>query len=218
MIARALVLIEPLVLYAVLFLRIPQARQAVPEAIAFSVLRETARIMLYNVPALILIWHLLLKAKSLKDRGIVRPRLKDLLPAALALPGLALTGLAVSLVAPWFTTIPPAPRFLSPETIPSWIMLVISCLSTGYLEESFFRFYLLSKGEELGLGPGAAAMFSTLLFSFCHLYEGPWGFLNAALAGILLCFIFLRYRSLHGVACAHGLYNILVYALNALPE
>jgi membrane protease YdiL (CAAX protease family) len=54
-----------------------------------------------------------------------------------------------------------------------------------------------------------------LLFSVCHLYEGPWGFLNAAISGILLAFIFLRYRSIHGIALAHGLYNVFVYAMNA---
>ena len=210
-------LIEPLVLYAVLFLRIPPAPNAAEE-IAFSVPDETARIMMYNIPSLVLIWYLLLKVKSLKDWGIAPPGPRDALPAALALPGLVLTGLAVSLVSPYLSDIPQGPRFLPPENIPAWIVLVISCISTGYLEESFFRFYLLSKWEERGMGAVPAALVSTLLFSFCHVYEGPWGFLNSALAGTLLCFIFLRYRSLHGVACAHGLYNILAYTLNSLPN
>jgi membrane protease YdiL (CAAX protease family) len=46
-------------------------------------------------------------------------------------------------------------------------------------------------------------------------YEGPWGFLNAALAGTALAFVFLRYGSLHGIALAHGLYNLFAYALAA---
>jgi membrane protease YdiL (CAAX protease family) len=92
--------------------------------------------------------------------------------------------------------------------------LVISCISTAYLEESFFRFYLLSKREEMGIGPHRAVLLSTLLFSICHVYEGPWGFLNAALSGMVLAFVFLRFRSLHGIALAHALYNVLVYALN----
>jgi membrane protease YdiL (CAAX protease family) len=37
--------------------------------------------------------------------------------------------------------------------------------------------------------------------------------LNAVLAGALLALVFLRYRSLHGIALAHGLYNVFVYAL-----
>jgi membrane protease YdiL (CAAX protease family) len=100
----------------------------------------------------------------------------------------------------------------------SWCILVISCLSTGYLEESYFRFYLLSKREEMGLGPHRAVVVSTLLFSFCHIYEGPWGFLNAAISGIVLCVIFLRFRSLHGIAIAHALYNILIFAIETMKE
>jgi hypothetical protein len=44
-------------------------------------------------------------------------------------------------------------------------------------------------------------------------YEGPWGVLNAVLAATLLSFLFLHFKSLHGIALAHGLYNAFVYAL-----
>ena len=67
----------------------------------------------------------------------------------------------------------------------------------------------------MGFGPLGAVMGSTMLFSICHIYEGPWGFLNSALSGLVLAFTFLRFRSLHGVAIAHALYNILAYVLGA---
>ncbi|MDR1949246.1 MAG: CPBP family intramembrane metalloprotease [Spirochaetaceae bacterium] len=51
-----------------------------------------------------------------------------------------------------------------------------------------------------------------ILFSLCHLYEGFWGVLNALFAGVLLALVFRRYRSLHGIAWAHGLYNAFIYA------
>ena len=104
---------------------------------------------------------------------------------------------------------------LSPGTVTAWAVLVVSCVSSAYLEESYFRFYLFSKKEEMGLGPHRAVLVSTLLFSICHIYEGPWGFLNAALSGVVLAYVFLRFRSLHGVAAAHALYNILAYVLQA---
>jgi membrane protease YdiL (CAAX protease family) len=91
--------------------------------------------------------------------------------------------------------------------------MALSCLSTGYLEESYFRYYLLGKLEDFGLSPLVSILMGVLLFSFCHLYEGPWGVLNAFLAGTLLSLIFVRFRSLHGIALAHGLYNIFVYAI-----
>jgi len=52
-----------------------------------------------------------------------------------------------------------------------------------------------------------------VLFSLCHVYEGPWGILNAVLAGIILSLLFIRFRSLHGIAWAHGAYNIFVYTM-----
>jgi membrane protease YdiL (CAAX protease family) len=127
-----------------------------------------------------------------------------------------LIGLTISVASRYFVEIPSSSRFLPPPDYISWGLLFISCLSTAYLEESFFRFYLLSKREEMGIGPHRAVLISTVSFSVCHIYEGPWGFLNAALSGVLLAYVFLRYRSLHGIAFAHALYNVLVYALGTV--
>jgi membrane protease YdiL (CAAX protease family) len=181
----------------------------------FSVTGELVRIFLYNIPALALVWYLLLKHKT---GAMTRPGLpgrKDLIPFICAFPALALIGFSIALAAPVFNELPSADALAVPVTLPAWIILPVSCLSTGYLEESFFRYYMLSKREELRLGISQSVLFSALLFAVCHIYEGPWGFLNAALSGIVLAFVFLRYRSLHGIALAHGLYNICAYALAA---
>jgi membrane protease YdiL (CAAX protease family) len=105
------------------------------------------------------------------------------------------------------------PEIEAPSTLAGWIIIVLSCLSTGYLEESFFRFYLFARLGERGISSGKIILISVLLFSVCHVYEGPWGALNSVLAGALLSFIFIHYRSLHGIALAHGLYNAFVYAI-----
>jgi len=208
--------VEPLILYAVLFFRISAGAAPSGEVVEFSITAEIARIFLYNIPSLALVWYLLLKEKNLKEWGITLPGKKDILPAAVSLPALVFIGLTISIVSHFLNEIPSGSHFLPPRNVISWCILIISCISTAYLEESFFRFYLLSKREEMGLGPHRAVLVSTLLFSVCHLYEGPWGFLNAALSGILLAFIFLRYRSLHGIALAHALYNVVVYAVGAI--
>jgi len=208
--------VEPLILYAVLFFRISAGRPPSGEAVEFSITVEIARILLYNLPSLALVWYLLLRVKSLKEWGITLPGKNDLIPAVTALPALVLIGLTISLASHYFVEIPSGSRFLPPHNFISWGILFISCLSTAYLEESFFRFYLLSKREEMGIGNHRAVLISTLSFSICHIYEGPWGFLNAALSGVLLAFVFLRFRSLHGIAFAHALYNVLVYALGAV--
>jgi membrane protease YdiL (CAAX protease family) len=119
----------------------------------------------------------------------------------------------VSKVSPYISEIPSGPRLLPPQDAVSWVILAFSCLSTAYLEESFFRFYLLSKRTDMGIGPNRAVLVSVLLFSICHIYEGPWGFLNSALSGTVLAFVFLRFRSLHGISLAHAIYNVLVYVL-----
>jgi len=205
--------IEPLILYAVLFFRIATGTAPPEETVVFSANAEIVRIFLYNIPSLALVWYLLHKVKSLKKWGLSLPGKKDLIPAALTLPALVLIGLTISLVSHRFNGIPSGPHFLPPQTVIEWVILVISCFSTAYLEESFFRFYLLSKREAIGIGPHRAVLISTLLFSTCHIYEGPWGFLNAALSGVVLAFVFVRFHSLHGIAVAHALYNILVYIL-----
>ena len=204
--------IEPLILYAVLFFRISAGPSG--ESVEFSAAAELVRIFLYNIPSLALIWYLLLKVKSLKEWDIM-PGKRDLMPIALALPALILIGLTISLVS-HVDGIPSGSRFLPPQTAVTWVILIISCVSTAYLEESFFRFYLLSKRDAMGLGPHRAILISTMVFASCHIYEGPWGFLNAALSGIVLAYIFLRFRSLHGIAVSHAMYNIAVYAMGSL--
>jgi len=210
------VYIETLILYAVLFLAgggyLPAGQKALTD---FSLTAEFARIFLYNAPSLALIWYLLAKAKPLKDLDI-HPGKRDLLPGFLALPGLLIIGFIIAFLSNYIDKTSAQILFFSPSTAAGWIVLSISCLSSGYLEESFFRFYLLSRREELKLGSASALVLSTALFSICHIYEGPWGFLNSVLSGTLLCFLFLRYKSLHGIAITHGLYNITAYIFNAL--
>jgi len=207
-------LIEPLILYWVLFFRVPAGGAPGEGAVApeFSLTAETWRILLYTLPSLTLIWYLLLRVKSLREMGITFPRKKDFIVASAAFAALTLIGVTISQVSAQFGEAA-LHQSLSPRTAAGWAVLVFSCVSSAYLEESFFRFYLLSKREEMGLGPLSAALGSAMLFSICHIYEGPWGFLNSALSGLVLAFTFLRFRSLHGVAVGHALYNILAYIL-----
>jgi len=210
--------VEPLILYWVLFLRVSAGAVPPDGPVEFSASAEFARMLLYSVPSLILVWYLMLKARSLAEWGIELPRKRDAVAAGLAFPALLLIGLTISLVSPYFSVIPADTRLMPPKTAVSWVALSFSCLVSAYLEESYFRLYLISKRKEMGIGLHRAVLVSTLLFSTCHAYEGPWGFLNAALSGVLLAYIFIRFRSLHGIAVAHALYNIVAYALNALPS
>jgi membrane protease YdiL (CAAX protease family) len=206
---------EPLILYIVLFFS-GSAGLGKQEFINFSISASLMQIFLYNIPSLALIWYLLQKKSAFKNPLTVKPGFKDILSVCFAFTGLVFLGFTIALISPFFPGISQGPVIIPPAGFPAWLVLFISCISTGYLEESFFRFYLLSKHGEMGLNETKAAVISTLLFSLCHIHEGPWGFLNSALSGALLAFIFLRYRSLHGIALAHGLYNITVYVFSSL--
>ena len=96
-------------------------------------------------------------------------------------------------------------------------------LTAGYREEFFFRSYMLGRLEELGMQVPAAVALSTAVFAMGHVYEGLLAIMITAGLGILLSVSWLRRRSLHVVAIAHGLYNTAVLCIgllvpHALPE
>jgi len=204
--------IETLILYVVLFFTGSIGSGTLPEG--FSISNELWRIFTYSIPALALIWYLLLKAKKNREWGI-KPGKNDLISCIITFPCLFITGFTVSLVSSFIGGTEAEITLYSPTTALGWALLCISCIAAAYLEESFFRFYIISRREDLKLSATYALVFSTALFSICHLYEGPWGFLNAALSGAFLGFIFLRYRAIHGISLAHAMYNITVYVINA---
>jgi len=208
-------LTEAIILYIVLFFSgtinavINGAQNA-----EFSITAQIIGTLLHSIPSLALIWYLILKTRRIED-WIIRPGRKDTIPALITLPCLLLIGFATSFVSSYIGGSQAQVSLNSPSTVSGWIILCVSCICAAYLEESYFRYYLLTRSDELNLNTTPALVFSTALFSICHIYEGPWGFLNAALSGVFLCFIFLRYNSLHGIAVAHGIYNILAYVVNS---
>ncbi|MDR1596754.1 MAG: CPBP family intramembrane metalloprotease, partial [Treponema sp.] len=204
--------IEPFILYWVLFL--PSWGFPVPEAFSFSINRELGRIFSYNIPSLALIWYLFLRLESptLSSAGL-RPGRRDLLTVLFTLPGLIALGVLVSLIGSFFPSPISAPAVEAPRGLAAVSVMILSCLSTGYLEESYFRLYLFTRFRESGVSPVKGMVVSSLLFALCHVYEGPLGALNAFLAGLLLFFIFTHRQTIHGLAWAHGGYNIFVYVM-----
>jgi membrane protease YdiL (CAAX protease family) len=208
--------IEAIILYIVLFFSslVVSTAASTGEAAGFSITAELAKIFIYSIPSLALIWYLLLKTKPIRGWKIV-PGKKDIASGLITLSGLLITGLVIAFISSYMSG-PSAQVLLhSPSTPAGWIVLGFSLIIAAYTEESFFRFYFLARKDEFKMSAIQALIFSVLLFSICHIYEGPWGFLNAALSGTFLCFIFLRYRSIHGISIAHGFYNLIIYAINA---
>jgi membrane protease YdiL (CAAX protease family) len=214
-----IIYLEAIILYVVLFLSgsasfLINGPQTGTEA-GFSVTAAFAGIVLRSIPALALIWFLLLKKKKIKDWGI-RPGIKDLISGIFTLPCLLIIGFAVTYTSSKIGESSLQITLASPSNGAEWTILSLSCIFAAYLEESFFRFYLLSRRNEFKLSAVSALTLSVALFSICHIYEGPWGFLNAVLSSTLLCFMFLRYKSIHGISIAHAMYNVAVYVINAM--
>jgi len=207
---------EALVLYIILFFSgTAGAIINGAQKVEFSITAQITGILLHSIPFLVLVWYLILRSRRLED-WIIRPGRKDLISGIITLPCLLLIGGAASFASSFIGGSQAQVSLNSPTTVPGWLVLCVSCICAAYLEESYFRYYLLTRNDELNLSAPSALLLSTALFSICHIYEGPWGFLNAALSGAFLCFIFLRYNSLHGTAVAHGLYNILAYIANTV--
>ena len=210
---------EALILYFILFypgiMNVP-APGPISGIGTFSTIRELSRTITYAVPAFALLWYLMSDKKGFSALEAEKPGKKDLLPFIIGLTGLIIISIGISLLIMFFPEpqgLPPPPKISAPHNPIGWIVIVLSCISTGYLEESYFRYYLLSKFDDLIPQGALRIVLSTVLFAVCHIYEGPWGVMNAALAGMILGIVFIKYRSLHGVAIAHGVYNIFVYVI-----
>lgn len=205
--------IEALLLYIILFFS-GSALSAVnaAEIEGFSAQTELAKIFLYSIPSIALIWYLLFRGKQAKTWNI-KPCKKDLFSCLISLPCLLITGFAIAFISSCFGETAIQLKLYSPFTAGEWVILSFSCICTAYLEESFFRFYLISRKDELKLNAVSVVTVSAALFSICHVYEGSWGILNSFLSAVILALIFLRFKALHGIAIAHGLYNIAVYVI-----
>ncbi|MDR1411478.1 MAG: CPBP family intramembrane metalloprotease [Spirochaetaceae bacterium] len=210
----------------------------------FAIGRELARLLGYTIPSLLLLWYLFfLKGKKIFPKRILPGDFQSLI---IALPGLLGIGLGISVLSSILSGSEISAAVVGAPGGPgAWIVMILSCFSTGYLEETYFRHYLLSlfgkhrpgtplsgpenpesgvagipppgRGKLLGAlcaktGAVPGIALSTALFSLCHIYEGPWGMANAVLAGLFLSLIYTHYGAIHGLAWAHGLYNIFVYA------
>jgi len=205
---------EALILYILIFFHGSMAvfTGGAAEASGFSITAEIVNIFTYFAPSLALIWYLIYKARKI-EIWAVRPGRKDFTACFITFPCLLFTGFFVTLVGSFVGAPSEKIMFHLPSTFFEWLFLLIKSLLAAYLEESYFRFYLLTKREELNLNAVSALALSVILFSICHIYEGPWGFLNAVISGTILGFVFLRYNSFHGIAAAHALYNISTYVL-----
>jgi membrane protease YdiL (CAAX protease family) len=171
------------------------------------------------VPQILLILYILYiqNGRSLAEFGIVGFSIRDPLRILLVYLGmfaLILTAASVVLLLPAAARemIGKGYRWSLKDAFQLPLALVF-CIVSAYREELFFRSYLLTRLGQLGVAPQFAIAATALLFSAGHLYAGWGGAAGAALQGILLAVVFLRFRTIHTIAIAHGLYNFSIFCI-----
>lgn len=148
--------------------------------------------------------------------GLVRPRWRDF-GRALLLVGASFAASA-ALAAAAFTLVP-GMRERHLETLTSvaagltldtslpqvfGVLLVV-----GFYEEVLSRGLLLSRAQRLFGGFWPPVVFSAVLFSLGHYYQGPYGILQTALFGGVLAAFTLRWGTLWPAIIAHTAINML---------
>jgi len=202
-------------LFAVLFLpgMIAQGGSVDPQA--FDSLFYHVQLLATAVPQILLVvaFSELRRKGSAGRFGWTAPSKADVLPTLTALLGVwavvGVVSLVIGAVAGVDGGVEPTVdwSFERTELIP---VALVSTLAIGYREELFYRAYIADRAPEAGLDRRLALAAGAVLFAAGHLYQGVAGFVVALAIGLVLAEIYLRTRSLHGIAVAHGLYNFMV--------
>lgn len=210
---------EALLLFLVLFLPGYLSPPAAASVTPLDTVRAMLQSVIFGAPQVLLMLHLLRLQPEvpLEHFGLYRPRVRDALRAAGAFLG------ALALAAPFVAgmALVPALRELG-STGYRWSLnsgwqvplALVFGLTAGYREELFFRAYLLGRFEQAGIPRAAGVAASVSLFAVGHLYEGVLGVALALVLGLYFSLVYLRSRSLHVPAVAHGLFNAALLALS----
>lgn len=101
-----------------------------------------------------------------------------------------------------------------------WMLVpvLVTSLSVGLWEELFFRVYLLTRFQQLGIPPLPALILGSLIFTSGHIYEGPAAMVMIFILGLFLGHVYHRYKSWVIPSVAHGLYNFLVLLMTYLQS
>lgn len=202
-------------LFAVLFLPGMFAQTDQIDPGAFDRPAYHVQVLLVAVPQVLLVVAMgdIRRPGSSRRYGFRRPQRSDVFTAIVALLAswvtVGLVSLAAGLIGAQTESMQPAVSwtFDRHELLP---LALVSTLAIGYREEIFFRAFIADRAEEAGVDARLALGVAALVFALGHIYQGLAGFVVSLTIGLVLAAVYYRTRSLHGVAVAHGLYNLLV--------
>lgn len=216
------ILIETITLFSLFYLPSYLFQSSIGDPGLFNDPFYNIHLWLIYIPQISLILYIMQKneKKRFADFGIKKLG-TDIIPSfIIAAVGLILL---VGLIQLLLTVLPSSNfredifiwDFSSKRMIP---LVLITSLLTGYSEELFFRSFLFTRFEELGLGRIQIIFAISLLFALGHFYEGYEGGMNAFILGAYFSVIFLWKKNIHIPAIIHGLYNFSALMLSYFIE
>ena len=210
---------EPIILFMVFFLPGFIGQSQVIDGSIFNSAWFNMMYIITVIPQILLILYLIEKkpASQMPLYGLGRIKMTDLIYSLLYFAGIMALILAIGFILSIIADSGghagielPVWQFNNWKLVP---LIFITCITTGYSEELFFRSYLLTEfhipGKELYVITGAS-----LIFALGHIYQGLPGFLGTFAIGMFLAYVFVRKRRLHTIAIAHGLYNFTVLIIS----
>ena len=202
-------------LFGVLFLPGMLAQGGDVDPQSFESIRYQIQLLAVAIPQILLVvtFSDLRRPGSSRRFGWRRPDRGDLISAFVGITGVLAVVWAVSILAGIITSGGEGTEPVIDWSFERWELIplvLVSTMAIGYREEIFYRAYITDRAEEAGVDPRFALAGGALLFAAGHVYQGVMGFVIALAIGLLLGAVYLKGRSLHGIAVAHGLYNFLV--------
>ncbi len=200
-------------LFSVLFLPGMLSQSAGVDPSVFTQIAYHVQLLAISLPQIVLVaWlpNLVTPGFSVK-MGWVRPTKTDVTPAVIGLlaawaASFALAVIATAIAGPEIAEGSVDWIFDRYELVP---LVLVSTLAIGYREEIFYRAYLAHRAEDLGMEPRTLLYAGVVVFGLGHLYQGVGGLVVSMVIGAVFVEVYLRFKSLHGIAIAHALFNFI---------
>ena len=95
----------------------------------------------------------------------------------------------------------------------NFFALFLACIFNGVAEEIVMRGYFIERLEYLLGSTSKGIIFSSILFSSYHIYQGGIGTFYVFIFGVIYGIIYCKYRRIWPLAIAHSLHNIVSFGL-----
>jgi uncharacterized protein len=104
---------------------------------------------------------------------------------------------------------------LPPEGILEYLLLLISCIASGFAQELIYRGYLIPRFERLLRSTWIAVLVTTVLFASFHVYQGTVASIGIGALGLVYAIAFCLLRRIWPICVAHTL-SLIVFCFHLI--